>query len=120
MRTLKKVFEKYENNSEFQKAYKKEKKKVEKILDTEKKKKTSNDLIGWAKIIERSRLPDIGCHTNVDCIVCKKIKKNMVRVGAIYLCAKCFCETFHTQDPVKKERKVYLKLLRKFRKEQDG
>jgi len=48
---------------------------------------------------------------NRECDECANIEEEMVKVGGIILCKYCFREQFSTDDPVKKEREKYLKLL---------
>lgn len=51
---------------------------------------------------------------NAECIKCKSIKKEMVRVGVIIMCSDCFEHKFKTDDPVSKERKIYLHWLNEY------
>ena len=48
---------------------------------------------------------------NASCIKCNGVYGEMVRIGCIVLCDKCFIVEFKTNDPVKQEREKYLKLV---------
>ena len=50
-------------------------------------------------------------HRNADCVKCKKVLHDMIRVGAVIMCPLCFEEEFKTDDPVRKERGNYLHWL---------
>lgn len=49
-------------------------------------------------------------HYNAMCF-CGGVNPEMIRVGAVIMCESCYCITFETDDPVKKERDFYLELL---------
>ena len=56
-------------------------------------------------------MPKIFIYTNTKCVKCHTIEEEMIRVGAIIICHKCFREEFKTKDPVTLERDNYLKWL---------
>jgi hypothetical protein len=49
---------------------------------------------------------------NARCINCLRIEKEMRRVGSVTFCPFCCDDIFKTNDPVRKERKIYLKFLK--------
>lgn len=51
-------------------------------------------------------------HNNASCLKCHVVEKEMVRVGVIIFCKKCYEEEFSTLDPVKEEREKYLEWLK--------
>ncbi len=45
---------------------------------------------------------------NTECINCETVNKEMIRIGGIIMCKKCFKSEFNTDNPVKKEQAQYL------------
>ena len=60
--------------------------------------------------------PDIAVYHNTPCLKCNAIEEYMVRIGALVFCQDCAKNTFQTDDPVTKERKVYLEYLEIYKK----
>lgn len=58
-------------------------------------------------------MTSVGVVHNNPCVCCGAINIDMIRVGAIILCKPCFGKEFTTDDPIDKERDVYLKWLKK-------
>lgn len=50
------------------------------------------------------------------CVKCDKTEREMVKVGAVIFCHNCYTESFKTDDPVKKEKKVYGKYLQIYKR----
>jgi len=66
-----------------------------------------------------NRIPSIRhvfAYHNADCVKCKVLEKDMVRVGVFVMCPKCFDLTFHSDNPVVEEREEYLKWLDVYQK----
>jgi len=61
---------------------------------------------------------------NIECLKCGKIKRFIVRVGAFYMCNRCFIEEFGTEDsltgltdinPQSPRGTIYSKWLKKYK-----
>lgn len=57
--------------------------------------------------------PPIRVYYNQHCDECFDTHREMVAIGAIILCPRCFRGTFKTDNPVSKERDKYLAILKK-------
>jgi len=55
---------------------------------------------------------------NTECLKCQTVEKEMISVGSLVMCGKCFEEEFNTHDPVKEEREKYLKWLKIYKREE--
>ena len=44
---------------------------------------------------------------NTECLDCEEVHKEMVRVGVLVFCNKCYSKNFKTDDPIKKENGMY-------------
>jgi hypothetical protein len=64
------------------------------------------------KLLREAKIPHIMFHLNNECLICHVTEKEMVKFGAIFLCKKCFLSQFQTDDPMNKERELYLKLIK--------
>jgi len=49
---------------------------------------------------------------NVSCVKCGVVLKEMLRIGSIIFCRDCGLGEFKSDDPVKQERKLYLKWVK--------
>ena len=57
--------------------------------------------------------PAVRVYYNQHCDECLETEHEMVSIGAIIICQKCFLATFKTKNPVSEERDKYLAILRK-------
>ena len=44
---------------------------------------------------------------NNNCLRCKKVDREMISVGAIIFCKRCYPMLFNSENPVTEERKKY-------------
>ena len=68
------------------------------------------------KLLVELKIPHATVFLNSECLICHKTEKEMIKLGAISLCKKCFLSEFQTDDPVDKERELYLKLVKESEK----
>jgi hypothetical protein len=71
-----------------------------------------NQTAGYMTSIARhvSGLSNFHTHHNASCAICEALEAKMVRVGAVIFCKDCSA-IFESNDPVRKERPLYLKWL---------
>ncbi len=69
----------------------------------------------WFNADAFKRTRSVFHHENSSCKSCQKTKKNMVKVGSIFFCRKCYRNIFNgtDEDPVTNQREKYLLWLRK-------
>jgi hypothetical protein len=73
---------------------------------------SENQTQGYIDLTKIPRFSNYHIHHNADCVKCRKLEKEMIRVGAVIFCSECVDEEFSTKDPVTEERERYLHWLR--------
>jgi len=53
--------------------------------------------------------------TNSSCIKCGFLEKDMISVGPIPFCLRCFGDEFHTEFPITEEKETYHKWITKYK-----